>query len=65
VLLALEFVILMSSRTGEVIAAEWGKADLAKALWTVPVERMKAGKEHRAPLFPRAVIRGTFMETEA
>ena len=26
-----------------------------KAIWTVPAERMKAGKEHRVPLSPRAV----------
>ncbi len=53
--LALEFVILTAARTGEVIAAEWGEVDLAKALWTVPAERMKAGKEHRVPLSPSAV----------
>jgi len=53
--LALEFVILTAARTGEVIAAEWGEVDLAKALWTVPAERMKAGKEQRVPLSPRAV----------
>lgn len=53
--LALEFAILTAARTGEVIAAEWGEVDLAKALWTVPPERMKAGKEHRVPLSPRAV----------
>lgn len=53
--LALEFAILTGARTGEVIGAEWGEVDLAKALWTVPAERMKAGKEHRVPLSPRAV----------
>jgi len=53
--LALEFVILTAARTGEVIAADWSEVDLAKAIWTVPAERMKAGKEHRVPLSPRAV----------
>jgi integrase len=53
--LALEFVILTAARTGEVIAAEWSEVDMGKALWTVPAERMKAGKEHRVPLSPRAV----------
>lgn len=53
--LALEFVILTAARTGEVIAADWSEVDLSKALWTVPAERMKAGKEHRVPLSPRAV----------
>lgn len=53
--LALEFVILTAGRSGEVIGAKWGEVDLAKAVWTVPAERMKAGKEHRVPLSPRAV----------
>lgn len=53
--LALEFAILTGARTGEVIGAEWGEVDLAKALWTVPPERMKAGKEHRVPLSPRVM----------
>jgi integrase len=28
---------------------------LAEALWTVPAERMKAGREHRVPLSKSAV----------
>ena len=53
--LALEFVILTAARTGEVLGATWAEVDLAKALWTVPANRMKAGKEHEVPLSPRAV----------
>jgi len=53
--LALEFVILTAARTGEVIAADWSEVDLVKAVWTVPAERMKAGKEHRVPLSPSAL----------
>lgn len=53
--LALEFTILTAARTGEVIGATWSEVDLAKAVWTIPAERMKAGKEHRVPLSPRAV----------
>lgn len=53
--LALEFVILTVSRTGEAIGAKWNEIDPDKALWTIPAERMKAGKEHRVPLSPRAV----------
>jgi integrase len=53
--LALEFTILTAARTGEVMGAKWGEVDLAKAVWTIPAERMKAGKEHRIPLSPRAV----------
>ena len=53
--LALEFVVLTATRTSEVLGATWGEVDLAKAIWTIPAARMKAGKEHRVPLSPRAV----------
>jgi len=53
--LALEFTILTAARSGEVIGARWREVDLAKAIWTVPAERMKAAKEHRVPLSARAV----------
>ncbi len=53
--LALEFVILTAARTGEVTGATWQEIDLGKKLWTIPATRMKAGKEHRIPLSPRAV----------
>lgn len=53
--LALEFTILTAARTGEVIGAAWDEVDLEKAIWVIPADRMKAGKEHRVPLSPRAV----------
>ena len=53
--LALEYTILTAARTGEVIGAKWDEVDLDKAVWTIPASRMKAGKEHRVPLSPRAV----------
>jgi len=53
--LALEFAILTAARSGEVIGATWAEVDLGKAIWTVPADRMKAAKEHRVPLSPRAV----------
>jgi integrase len=52
---ALEFLVLTAARTGEVIGARWKEIDLKNRLWTVPAERMKAGKEHRVPLCPRAI----------
>ena len=52
---ALEFLILCASRTGEVIGARWEEIDLAKGIWTIPGERMKAGKEHRVPLGKRTL----------
>ena len=52
---ALEFAILTAARTGEVIGARCDEFDLAERLWTVPGERMKAGKEHRVPLSDAAL----------
>ena len=53
--IALEFTILTAARSGEVRGATWAEIDLVKAVWTVPAARMKAGREHRVPLPPRAV----------
>lgn len=52
---ALEFAILTAARTGEVIGATWGEIDLPGKMWVIPGARMKAGREHRVPLSPRAV----------
>jgi integrase len=52
---ALELAILTAARSGEVLAAKWNEFDLDRAVWTVPVERMKAGREHRVPLSAPAV----------
>lgn len=53
--LALELLILTASRSGEVRLADWSEFDLDNAIWTRPASRMKAKKEHRVPLSPRAV----------
>jgi integrase len=53
--LALELVILTASRSGEVRLADWSEIDLDAGIWTRPAERMKAKKEHRVPLSPRAI----------
>lgn len=52
---ALEFAILTAARTGEVIGARWGEINTGERLWTIPAERMKAGKEHRVPLSDAAM----------
>ncbi|WP_293981054.1 site-specific integrase [Stenotrophomonas sp.] len=52
---ALEFGILTAARSGEVREASWAEFDLEGKVWTVPAERMKAGKEHRVPLSEAAV----------
>jgi len=53
--LALEFTILAAARTGEVIGARWDEIDEMRKTWTVPPERMKAGREHRVPLSKQAL----------
>ena len=53
--LALEFVILTACRSGEVRKATWAEIDMKAAVWTIPAERMKAGKEHRVPLSSSAL----------
>lgn len=52
---ALELVILTAVRSGEARGAQWAEMDLDKAVWTIPGERMKAGREHRVPLSPDAI----------
>jgi integrase len=52
---ALEFAILTAARTGEVVGARWDEIDLVTRVWTIPAERMKAGREHRVPLSERAI----------
>lgn len=47
---ALRFLILTATRTNEVIGATWEEIDLIKKVWTIPENRMKAGREHRVPL---------------
>lgn len=47
---ALEFAILTAARSGEVRGATWSEIDLEAGVWTVPAERMKAGRQHRVPL---------------
>jgi integrase len=52
---ALLFCILTATRSGEVRGARWSDFDLNAAVWTIPAERMKAGREHRVPLSNMAV----------
>ncbi len=53
--LALEFLILTASRSGEVRGTKWAEINLDAKLWTVPAERMKVGKEHVVPLTDAAI----------
>lgn len=52
---ALEFAILTATRTGETVGARWSEIDMVAKQWTIPADRMKAGKEHRLPLSDRVI----------
>jgi len=51
--LALEFLILNASRTGEVIGGL--KKEVSGDIWTIPESRMKAFKEHQVALCSRSI----------
>jgi integrase len=51
----LEFLVLTACRSGEVRGARWEEIDLDHAVWTIPAQRMKAGREHRVPLSEPAI----------
>ena len=53
--LALEFLILNASRSGEVRGACWSEIDLEGRIWSIPAERMKVDREHHVPLTPQAM----------
>jgi integrase len=53
--LALRFTILTAARTGEALNATWNEIEFTGKTWTIPAERMKAGREHRVPLSDAAM----------
>ena len=60
--LALQAVILTLARSGEVRGAQWNELNLEAKAWTIPAERMKAGREHFVPLSDPAVALFKAME---
>ena len=52
---ALELILLTAVRRNEGLGARWSEVDLARALWTIPKERTKSGKEHVVPLSRQAL----------
>lgn len=62
---AVEFIILTACRTSEALGAMWEEIDLEAGVWTIPGERMKAGREHRVPLSQAAVDVLTKVKAEA
>ncbi len=53
--LSLEFLVLTAARSGEVRLAAWEEMDPEACTWVISAGRMKAGREHRAPLPDRTV----------
>ena len=41
----LRFVVLTAVRNGEARGATWAEIDIAAAVWTIPAERTKTGRE--------------------
>lgn len=52
---ALQFLILTAARTSDVTGALWSEIDMKAKTWTVPDDRMKAGKTHVVPLSDAAM----------
>lgn len=52
---ALQFAILTAARSGEVRGATWQEIDFDAKTWTIPADRMKAGKLHHVPLSDAAL----------
>jgi len=52
---AVEFIALTAARSNEARSMMWNEVDFQERLWTVPGERMKAGKPHEVPLTDRAI----------
>ena len=53
--LGIRLMALTASRGAEVRFARWSEFDLDAALWVIPAERMKAGRDHRVTLSTHAV----------
>lgn len=49
-IMAFEFLVLTATRSGETRGARWDEIDMDGRTWTIPADRMKAGREHRVPL---------------
>ena len=53
--LALRFAVVTLCRRGEVAGARWSEIDMKARTFTVPAERMKAGRAHVVPLSDAAM----------
>lgn len=53
--LAVKFMLLTGVRKSEFIGATWKELDWGRATWTIPANRMKAGKTHTVYLSEQAL----------
>ena len=53
--LALEFLILVACRSGELRFAKWSEINFTDSKWIIPADRIKMGVEHHIPLSDRAM----------
>src|SRR5262249_54669257 len=52
---ALEYLILTATRSGETLNARWEEFDLDARVWVIPAERTKQRREHHVPLSNRVM----------
>jgi integrase len=48
--LAVKLMLLTATRRSEAMQATWDEIDTGRALWTIPADRMKGGRQHRVAL---------------
>ncbi len=53
--MCLEFTALTACRSAEAYGAKWSEFDFDAAVWTIPGDRTKSGKQHRIPLSDAAI----------
>ena len=53
--LAIKFMLLTMVRKSEFILARWDEIDFNAAMWTIPKDRMKAGRPHNVYLSQQAL----------
>ena len=52
---ATSIAVATGMRRGEIIGLKWQDIDFKRGLWTIPADKMKAGRLHIVPLAPQAI----------
>lgn len=53
--LLIEWQLLTATRANEAVRARWDEIDFVRKVWTIPAEKMKAGRIHVVPLSVQAL----------